>query len=290
MTRLQKANPKAVGMLTVIDCFSKKAYARVLRNKTATEVARAFQSILKESGTSPKFLHTDRGTEFLAKTFQKVIENHQIHHYFTHSGMKATLIERFHRTFRNLMSKYLVVNNTLKWPSALPKVLEIYNNRKHRTINMAPNEVTRKNSPLVLQQLIKHRLQKPHSRGRPLKAGTLVRISTIKPRFSKEADQFNWTEELFRIKQVKHGIPRVYLLEDLLSEPIEGTFYREEIKPTSIPQYARISKVLGRKNIRGMPYIRVRWSGYSSKFDQWIPSEKAFSLVPHLRRGGKNYK
>ncbi|CAG5950720.1 unnamed protein product [Menidia menidia] len=48
-------------LLTVIDIFSKRAYARVLKRKTASEVAKTFESVLKESQI-PKKLQTDAAT------------------------------------------------------------------------------------------------------------------------------------------------------------------------------------------------------------------------------------
>lgn len=47
-------------LLTCIDVFSKYAWTRVLKNKSALAVAKAFQSILEE-GHVPGVLQTDKG-------------------------------------------------------------------------------------------------------------------------------------------------------------------------------------------------------------------------------------
>ena len=47
-------------LLIVIDGFSKKAYTRPLKRKTAAEVVKAFESAFRESET-PKILQTDAG-------------------------------------------------------------------------------------------------------------------------------------------------------------------------------------------------------------------------------------
>ena len=49
-------------MLTVIDCFSRFAFAKLLKNKSGDEVKNAFQSIFSER--VPKKIQTDQGTEF----------------------------------------------------------------------------------------------------------------------------------------------------------------------------------------------------------------------------------
>ena len=50
-------------LLVCIDCFSKYAWVRPLKNKTGPVVTRAFRNILDE-GRVPKYLHTDHGTVF----------------------------------------------------------------------------------------------------------------------------------------------------------------------------------------------------------------------------------
>ena len=170
------------------------------------------------------------------------------------------------------MWKRFTEQNSFKWVHLIPEIVEDYNNRYHRTIGMAPNQVSEENSPQVLQRLIARPRPKPSKR--KLKLGDIVRISRIKKTFAKEATTPNWSEELFRIIEVQRTLPTTYKLEDLLKEPIKGTFYRQELQKTTIPDYARIEKVLGRKN--GL--IRVKWSGYDNRFNQWIPVKKTIKL------------
>lgn len=47
-------------LLTVINCFSKYAWAIPLKRKTSAEVSKAFETILKEHG-APKNLQCDQG-------------------------------------------------------------------------------------------------------------------------------------------------------------------------------------------------------------------------------------
>lgn len=60
MQALSEHNDGFRFLLTVIDVFSKMAYVRVLKNKTAAEVTRVFASVLEESGVLKK-LQTDEG-------------------------------------------------------------------------------------------------------------------------------------------------------------------------------------------------------------------------------------
>jgi len=80
LTNLSAANDGVRYLLTCIDVFSKKAWAVAIRQKTASVVAKAFQSILTTT-PAPRMLQTDKGTEFLNSTFQKMTKKYHIHFY-----------------------------------------------------------------------------------------------------------------------------------------------------------------------------------------------------------------
>jgi hypothetical protein len=51
-------------LLTVIDCFSKKAWAEPIKFKRASDTFEAFKKIFEESGRTPLHIHVDGGNEF----------------------------------------------------------------------------------------------------------------------------------------------------------------------------------------------------------------------------------
>ena len=59
--------------LFVIDIFSKYAWSIPLKTKTASEVTKAFESILTKK--YPKKLWVDQGSEFYNKTFDKLLKS-----------------------------------------------------------------------------------------------------------------------------------------------------------------------------------------------------------------------
>ncbi|KAF2345825.1 Chromo domain-like, partial [Trinorchestia longiramus] len=100
-----------------------------------------------------------------------------------------------------------------------------------------------------------------------LKTGDIVKISKSKGIFEK-GYKFNWSEELFKIKKKISSDPVTYCLEDMAGEEIKGSFYNEEL--SKIPNYARIEKVLNKKSINGLTYLRVKWKGYDNRFNSWV--------------------
>ena len=61
-----------------------------------------------------------------------------------------------------------------------------------------------------------------------LHKGQRIRVSLMKNLFQKSTCQ--WSEEVFVIAKVYITDPITYALEDLRGEPLEGTFYLEELK------------------------------------------------------------
>src|SRR5437870_8967083 len=70
--------------------------------------------------------------------------------------------------------------------------------------------------------------------------------------------------------QVLKNTPVSYRIKDSLNEIITGSFYEQELQKTNQEVY-RVEKVLGKKKIDGIEYALVKWSGYSDKFNEWIP-------------------
>ena len=64
------------------------------------------------------------------------------------------------------------------------------------------------------------------------KVGDHVRISKYKNIFAK-GYMPNWLEEVFIIMKIKNTVPWTYVINDLNSEQIIGTFYENELQATN---------------------------------------------------------
>ena len=91
-------------ILTIINVFSKFAWAIALKSKSGKDVAEAFASILKNHNP-PDNLQVDQGTEFYNSNFKSLMKKYKINMYSTHSVLKASVIERFNRTLKGKMWK-----------------------------------------------------------------------------------------------------------------------------------------------------------------------------------------
>ena len=167
------------------------------------------------------------------------------------------------------MWKYFTRNNTQKYVNILPNLVNSYNNSNRRSIKTKPALVIHMNQQDIWQQQYAKKVEKLQ-RNIKFSIGDTVRISRAKTMFAKSY-LHNWSEELFVISNIMNTNATVYKLIDFNSEPIEGTFYEQElqkvIKRNNIYQ---IEKLLKRKRICKRESILVKWLGYSSKFNTWI--------------------
>ena len=90
-----------------------------------------------------------------------------------------------------------------------------------------------------------------------------MRIARKKGTFEKGFTP-NWTEDLFTITAMKATKPPTYTTE--VGESVQGTFYEQELQ-SSVQEIYRIERGLK----RGKDRVLVKWKGYSSAFNSWIP-------------------
>ena len=93
-------------IFTNIEIFSKYAWSFPLKTKTIKEIKSCFEKIFKQRKS--KYTWSDQESTFFSKEMLKSFEDHNIKIYYTHSNLKAVIIERFNRSIRELMMKKFV--------------------------------------------------------------------------------------------------------------------------------------------------------------------------------------
>lgn len=265
MIPYSKANGNFKYILTVINAFSKYGWAVPLKNKTGKEVTRAMETILLDKRNNiPKNLQTDNGTEFYNADFKNLMTRYGINHYSTFSNLKSSIVERFNRTLKEKMWKEFSMQGNYRWLEMLPKLIQDYNNREHRTIGMKPSEVNSRNASILLKTVYNYIKTVDPIRKR-VKVGDYVRISKHRHAFTKNYTP-NWSNEVFTIHTVRNTNPTTYLLKDASGEIISGGFYREELQNVKHPDVYLVEKVLRRKGQQ----VLVKWLGLGPSHNSWI--------------------
>lgn len=252
-------------ILAVIDCFSKFAWVEPCKRKSDQEIFNAFKKILIQ-GRYPRNLQTDQGNEFYNKKFKKIIDEYNVNHYSTYSNIKASIVERFIRTFKTNLWKYFSVQGSYKWFTCIQNIVTIYNNTKHRTINMKPIEVV---GTKIEKTLLEKRYRRPPVFSIPRYiVGDSVRISKNKGVFEKGYKP-SWSTEIFKIDKVNKTNPVTYLLRDSTGQEIAGCFYEQELQVTKHPDVYLVEKTIRKKGDK----FFVKWLGFDSSHNSWVKKE-----------------
>ena len=221
-TGFQHNNSGYQYILIMIDCFSKMAYARPLKNKNSIQTAQAFNDILGEFLNIPNTIVTDEGNEFYNREVFQVFQKYGIHHYSIRSKHKAQTVERLIGTIKNRMERYLYKNKSKRWLDFLPQLIKNYNSTPHRTIGMPPNHVTDKNRDIVFKRMYPH--IRDHIIPR-LQTGNCVRILKQKGIFEK-GYKANWTEQIYKIASShQRNLIEWYKIKDQQGNIIPGIKY-----------------------------------------------------------------
>ena len=107
MQLLNKYNKGIRFLLCVIDIFSKYAWVVSFKDKKGVSIVAAFQSILKQSNRKPNKIWADKGSEFYNAFFKKWLRDNDIVMYSTNNEGKSVVAERFIRTLKSKIYKYM---------------------------------------------------------------------------------------------------------------------------------------------------------------------------------------
>jgi transposase InsO family protein len=268
--------------LVMIDIVSRYAWGVLMKNKTGISTTEAFTNLLKQSSPrQPIKLQTDKGTEFLNSHFQSLLKKRNIKFFTTYSDNKAAVAERFIQTLKKMIYKYLAENNTNVYINKFQDIINTYNNTPHSKTKYAPAEVSRSNQADVMKNLYGF-MWEMDSLGKirnNFKINDYVRISKIHSNLFRKSYKGNWTDEIFRISEIKNDYGEVtYGVEDLNGNEIMGSFYEKELQ--KIPetnvndQFWTIEKVIKTKSVGGKKTFFVKWEGFDDSHNSWVSADQ----------------
>ena len=198
----------------------------------------------------------------------------------TYNEGKSVVAERFLRTLKNNIYKYMTTVSKNVYFDVLNDIVDRYNNIYLRTIKMKPTDV-KSNSYAECNA-------DSNEKDPKFNVGDHVRISIYTNIFAKEHTP-NWSEEDFVIEKVKNTVPwtnvinglnvekiigtfhekELQKINDLNREEFIGTFYEKELQKTNRKEF-KIEKVIKRKRNK----LYIKWKGYDNSFNSWIDKKK----------------
>ena len=141
MQLISKFNKGFRFLLCIIDIFSKFVWVVPLKDKKGVSIVNAFQKILDGSNRKPIKIWVDKGSEFYNNCFKKWLKDNDVEMCSIHNERKSVVTERFIRTFKIKICKYMTSVSKNVYIDKLDNIVSKYNNTYHRTIKMKSVDV-----------------------------------------------------------------------------------------------------------------------------------------------------
>jgi len=220
-------------VLTMIDCFSRKATAVSVQSKMALQVREALAKAFEQMGGTPTHLQTDRGSEFFNREVSALLEKLHVHHFATRG--KAQIVERFNRTLRGKVTKYMTSRGTGRYIDALQSLIEGYNATPHTSLKkLTPQQVTAENESKV-HELLYGDYQKEKIKAPSFELGDTIRVANYAlggRAFERAAHPQAFSSRLYEIVDVKaNESPPTYKIRDMITRAVvNGSFYSYQLQ------------------------------------------------------------
>ena len=125
----------------VIDIFSKYAWVVPLKGKKSITITNAFQKISKESNKKRNKIWIVKEGEFYSSSVKTWLKDNDIEMYSIHNKEKSVVAERFIRTLKTKIYKYMTSISKNVYIDKLDDIVNEYNNTYHRTTKMKPVDI-----------------------------------------------------------------------------------------------------------------------------------------------------
>ena len=108
------------------------------KNKKDITITSAFQKTLDESNCKPNKIWVDKGSEFYKRQMESPLKDNDIEIYSTHDEGRSVVSERFIRTLKNKIYKYITSVSKNVYIYKLDDIGNKYNNSYNSTFKIKP--------------------------------------------------------------------------------------------------------------------------------------------------------
>jgi hypothetical protein len=203
-------------LFCAIDSFTRYGFALPLKSKNDSEVLQAFNQIVHEITQIRGFpmiqLDSDQEPSFRSRAFEAYCEDNRIHQHFLalHDYKGTAFVDRFIRTLRELMNRYMVAHSTKRYVDVLDELVANYNTRVNQGIRATPEQA--KTNPAFgtkYWELAQKKIKKASSAAEQgdytgLQVGEKVRVLLRKQLFDKGTVQ-KWSTTTHVVERTADG-------------------------------------------------------------------------------------
>jgi len=210
LTKYKKQNNNYYVLFTAIGINTRYAYVDYSTNKNAETILKMFETFYDKFDKEVEHITGDLGSEFTNKSFVNFLNKNRIsYNFFKSDSSKLGIINRFHRTLKNKLTKYMTATDNVKWTEVINNIVDNYNNTYNRGIDAKPIEVYK--NPL-LENLI---VNEKKDITKLLKADDVVFNENEKIRVLNNTKTFEdkmkpkYSYEKYTVKKIKNNVLEV---------------------------------------------------------------------------------
>ena len=139
--RYKKQNNNIYVLFTAININTRYVYAYYSKDKEMNTILNMLKQMEKKTVINK--ITCDEGTEFNNSMFKEFCSENKIELFFVKDDShKLGIMNRFHRTLKDKLSNYFLVNDTVKWVDVIDKIIFNYNHTVNRGIGIEPAKVS----------------------------------------------------------------------------------------------------------------------------------------------------
>ena len=197
----KKPNDKYKMAMGCVDIFTKTAVVIGLENKQADTLLEGLKQIFKLMGR-PKVLMTDEEGGLQAKQVGEYLKAENITYVVNRSH--AVFVERFIRTFRNMVSRRLQKRDE-HWYDLLYEVLLTYNRKMvSAATGFTPNDAEKPENRAEVEQHIESRA-KHEKRYEPVAVGDRVKVFRKRKHLSEKEATPVWSRVAYEVVKIENN-------------------------------------------------------------------------------------
>ena len=181
-----------------------------MNDKKDITITNVFQKILKQSKSKPYKIWVSKGSKFCNRSMKSWLEKTATEMYSRHNEGKSIVAEKYIRTLKNKMYKYITSISKNVYIDQLDDIVYTYNNTYHNPIKMKSADVKPKTYINSSKEINEDQDPK-------FKIDSIFRIGKYKTIFEKGYVP-NWSQKVFVIEKVKNTAPWTYIISGLKGE------------------------------------------------------------------------
>lgn len=290
---LARSNSGIHYIFMAYDTASKYGWCIPLKNKKMITVSKALDDFFSSLNAPVRRVLLDRGSEFSGILSRNVFEKHGVVLTWTLPSKHAYGVERLNQSFQHLLYKFLSSRKNNRFIDHLQDLMDTYNSRTHRIIQMQPRQALLKKNAHILAKTLFEYYGKNVLRGKKkqkkskLFVDDLVHLKLERKTFTRGYND-HYSKAVYKIVSIdisKH-IP-LYTLkstEEGENNILPIKYYEENL--------LKVGQKLDDKNLNKIPaydileertnkskktdYL-IKWRNISDEYIQWVPKDLLLS-------------